>query len=135
MTCGTTQISIGTELYDVADVLYFSPLFLLLCWVGYIVAFIKVLTTYQIYPTWIHPLHHSRVHSVSPWCTFFPWVCYSHLPCIAFPNCIFSTIEIGHVKVFTPGQLVHPTNPPFFPLRTNVLLTHIPINNCLETKR
>jgi hypothetical protein len=26
---------------------------------GYIVAFTKVLTIYQIYHTWIHPLHHS----------------------------------------------------------------------------
>jgi hypothetical protein len=26
---------------------------------GYIVAFTKVLTIYQIYPTWIHCLHHS----------------------------------------------------------------------------
>jgi hypothetical protein len=36
-------------------------LFLFYCcpgW-GYIVAFTKVLAIYQIYPTWIHPLHHS----------------------------------------------------------------------------
>jgi hypothetical protein len=36
----------------------FFPLFLLPCW-GYIVTFIKVLTIYQIYHTWICPLHHS----------------------------------------------------------------------------
>jgi hypothetical protein len=29
---------------------------LLLCWVGYIVVFTKVLTMYQLYPTWIHPV-------------------------------------------------------------------------------
>jgi hypothetical protein len=36
-------------------ILFFSTF--LLCW-GYIVAFTKVLTIYQIHHTWIHPLHH-----------------------------------------------------------------------------
>jgi hypothetical protein len=42
----------------------FLFIFLLLCW-GYIVAFTKVLTIYQIYRTWIHPLHHSSSPSLS----------------------------------------------------------------------
>jgi hypothetical protein len=32
-------------------ILFFLFIFLLLCWVGYIVAFTKILTTYQIYHT------------------------------------------------------------------------------------
>jgi hypothetical protein len=32
---------------------------------GYIVAFTKVLTIYQIYCTWVHPLHHSPSPSPS----------------------------------------------------------------------
>jgi hypothetical protein len=35
----------------------------LLCWVGYIVAFTKVLRIYQLYHTWIHPFHHSPLFS------------------------------------------------------------------------
>jgi hypothetical protein len=39
--------------------LYFFFLFYYCAEWGYIVAFIKVLTMYQIYHTWIHPLHWS----------------------------------------------------------------------------
>jgi hypothetical protein len=34
-------------------------------WWGYIVAFIEVLTLYQIYHTWIHPLYHSPLSPTS----------------------------------------------------------------------
>jgi hypothetical protein len=44
---------------------FFSYNFFLLCW-GYIVAFMKVLTIYQIYHTWIHPLHHSPLSLLPP---------------------------------------------------------------------
>jgi hypothetical protein len=39
---------------------FFFTFFFFYCaeW-GYIVAFTKVLTVYQIYHTWMHPLHHS----------------------------------------------------------------------------
>jgi hypothetical protein len=40
-------------------------LLLLLCW-GYIVAFTKVLTIYQIYHTWIHPLPSFSLFSLAP---------------------------------------------------------------------
>jgi hypothetical protein len=39
--------------------------FFLLCRVGYIVAFTKVLTMYQMYHSWIHPLH---LYHPSPYC-------------------------------------------------------------------
>jgi hypothetical protein len=34
---------------------------------GYLVAFIKVLTIYQMYHTWIHPLHHSIIPPLPGW--------------------------------------------------------------------
>jgi uncharacterized protein YqgQ len=37
-----------------------------LCW-GYIVAFTKVLTMYQIYHTWIYSLHRSPLVSHHQW--------------------------------------------------------------------
>jgi hypothetical protein len=37
----------------------YAHTFLLLWGWGYIVAFTKVFTIYQIFHTWIHPLHHS----------------------------------------------------------------------------
>jgi hypothetical protein len=43
--------------------LFFTIIFLL-SW-KYIVAFTKVLTMYQIYQTWIHPLHHFPFFSLS----------------------------------------------------------------------
>jgi hypothetical protein len=43
----------------------YASFLLLLCW-GYIVAFTKVITIYQIYHTWIHPLHHFPLFSPPP---------------------------------------------------------------------
>jgi hypothetical protein len=39
-------------------------------WWGYIVAFTKVLTTYQIYHTWIYLLHHSPLSLLPSWNSF-----------------------------------------------------------------
>jgi hypothetical protein len=53
------------KLFNKMFSLYFFNYFILWC-VGYSVAFTKLLTIYQIYYTWIHPLHHSSLSSLFP---------------------------------------------------------------------
>jgi hypothetical protein len=59
------------HLYDFRNIqsclpqIYLLCVFLLLSW-GYIVTFTKVLTIYQIYHIWPHPLHRSLLSSSSP---------------------------------------------------------------------
>jgi hypothetical protein len=67
---------------------------------GYTVAFTKVLTMYQIYHTWIHPLHHCPLTPPSP-----------------IPRMVSTGIIFAFTYTCTPFLLhIHPlptgTNPP-----------------------
>jgi hypothetical protein len=79
------------ELKVAYDFLFFPRFYLfiyllLLCWVGYIVAFTKVLRIYQIYHTWIYLLHHSPLSSPTPFLSRFN---SSFLEYVNFSICIY----------------------------------------------
>jgi hypothetical protein len=81
-----------------------SSIFYCCAELGYIVAFTKVLTMYQIYHSWIHPLHHSLLspypHS---WNSFnryhFPFTCM----CTQYLHHIHPPSPFPHL-------LTHPTD-------------------------
>jgi hypothetical protein len=95
-------------------------LFLLLCH-GYIVAFTKVLTLYQIYHTLIHPLHHSPLTSTplipeiaSTGLTFpFTYMCTQYFLCYIHPPTSFS--HMLPLPLVPTSPLPRPVLPSYFP--------------------
>jgi hypothetical protein len=74
---------------------------------GYIVAFTKVPTIYQIYHTWIHPLHHSL--SLPP---SIPGIVST---CVIFPFTHMCTQNLYHIypSTYFPHLLPLPLRPTF----------------------
>jgi hypothetical protein len=75
---------------------------LLLCWVGYIMAFTKFLTTFQIYHTLFHPLHHSTLpHPILGTVS----------TCVIFPFTYMCTQYLHYIYPSFPPPPVVPTPP------------------------
>jgi hypothetical protein len=72
---------------------------------GYIVTFTKVLTIYQIYHTWIHPLHHSAFTTPFPHASnSFNKYHFSIYICVHNICTIFMLLH--HFSTFSPLTLV-----------------------------
>jgi hypothetical protein len=85
-------------------IFYLIIMFLLCAGWGYTVAFTSVLTIYQIYDTWIHPLHHSPLSSLPhSWNSFNRF----HFPIYTHVYTIFTLYSHSHA--FYPTLIPPPT--------------------------
>jgi hypothetical protein len=85
------------------------------CCAGYIVAFTKVLTIYQIYHTWIHPLYHSPGVVSTDIIFLFAYMCTQYLQYIHSPL-PFAYLLPSPTGTNPPTRETHLCSPIFFPL-------------------
>jgi hypothetical protein len=115
--CSTTEL----HLNPIFKFFFFQMLrslyliyFLLLCWVGYIVAFRKTLIMYQMFCSWIHPLHHSPPSSSSP-------IPRTVSTSITFPFTYMCTQYLHHIHPPSPFPHLLPLSHWYKPSRQDLL--------------